>query len=166
MTDDETWRAILGYEGLYEVSNQGRVRSLERKVARGNGFLTVRGGLMRPSANKLDGRLKVELSLHGRIKSHKVHRLVAIAFLPHPEDPRKINVLHRNGDHLDNQVDNLYWGTQSENMHDKSRHGKHPQRQRTHCPQGHPYDELNTRWYRGMRYCRACPRERKANELA
>jgi hypothetical protein len=84
-----------------------------------------------------------------------VHHLIAETF--HGPRPEGMVVRHLNGNPLDNRAENLRWGTYTENNLDAVAHGTHLHARKTHCPQGHPYDAENTRVYRGMRYCRACP---------
>jgi len=80
--------------------------------------------------------------------------LVATAF--HGPCPDGQQCRHLNGDPADNRSDNLKWGTPSEQAHDKVRHGTHHQARKTHCPQGHQYDDQNTYYYQGERGCRSC----------
>lgn len=121
MTDKEKWRSIEGYEGYYEVSNLGRVRSLERTLADGR----IRKGKVLHGSRKTDtGRLKVSLSRDGRVATAMIHRLVAMAFLGVPPDGRGL-VLHSDGDHLNNRSSNLRWGTYADNVQDSLEHGTH-----------------------------------------
>jgi len=94
--------------------------------------------------------------LLARIAEDEDHRLVALAFLgPRPEGAV---VRHLDGDPLRPHAENLAYGTKSENLVDQVAHGTHPTASRNHCPQGHAYDETNTRLYDGRRYCKACYR--------
>jgi len=126
----EQWRPVPGAPG-YEVSDQGRVRSVPRVVLRSNGSpFTVKGCILRPQV-KRSGHLKVEL----RAGSRQVHEVVLSAFVgPRPDG---MECLHGNGDPADNRLTNLRWGTRKENVADAIRHGWDPRRGRTHCPQGH-----------------------------
>jgi hypothetical protein len=107
------WRAIVGYEGVYEVSNLGEVKSLPRKISNGNGFYISSEKLLKRSKSTT-GYLKVELSDNAKKKSLKVHRLVAMCFIPNPLN--KPNVNHIDGNILNNEVKNLNWCTQAENV--------------------------------------------------
>lgn len=111
---EEIWKPVVGYEGLYEVSNKGRVRSLNRKVSNGHGFYIKEGRVLAISKTTT-GYWKVELKKSGeKRRSMKVHRLVAFAFIPNSEN--KPNINHIDGNPLNNNVENLEWCTQSENM--------------------------------------------------
>lgn len=109
----ETWLPVVGYEGFYEVSDHGRVRSLDRVEQINNrwGPMTrvKKGKVLTPGSRR--GYLNVDLRAPGeRPRHHLVHRLVARAFLgPHPDG--KGLVLHRDDDPADNRVGNLRWGT-------------------------------------------------------
>lgn len=112
----ERWAPVVGYEGVYEVSDRGNVR---RVVQRRH---YPAGSLLRP-ALKQGGYLQVTLGGNSDKKWHRVHRLVARAFLGEPPTP-KHEVLHGNGDPADNRLENLRWGTSSENKFDTIRHGR------------------------------------------
>ena len=116
------WRDIPDYVGHYQVSDSGEVRSLPRAVTDSNqwGAYTrnVRGRVLKqqmvvsPSGVRY---AKVSLSIDGEVHQWLVHRLVAVAFLPNPEG--KLEVNHKDGDPLHNDVANLEWSTHKENLH-------------------------------------------------
>lgn len=108
----EIWKPIAGYEGLYEVSNLGRVKSLPRK--------TSTGGIMKPSTT-VWGYLMCALWKDGKGKSFSVHRLVAEAFIPNPGNKPTVN--HIDCNKKNNHVDNLEWCTQTENVRHSVRLG-------------------------------------------
>lgn len=116
----EQWRSVKGYEGLYEVSDLGRVRSLDR-IIRSNGRVHRITGRVLVLCGDKDGYPKIKLSKNGRITMKFVHRLVADAFLPPPPGPvGQATSLHYNVDHIneipcDNRADNLQWITRHEN---------------------------------------------------
>lgn len=110
---DIEWRAVVGYEGTYEVSNTGLVRSLDRIVSGRWGLVPYKGKQLKPSTNS-KGYLQVMLSKGGKSKTYKVHRLVAISFLPNPLSKPQVN--HLDGDPSNNLVSNLEWSTCSENI--------------------------------------------------
>lgn len=98
----EIWKDIPGYEGLYEVSSLGRIRSLYTGKFR----VPVRSG---------HGYTAVELSLNGKKQRHYVHRLVALAFIA-PSSQGKNQINHKNCNKADNRAANLEWVTHQENM--------------------------------------------------
>lgn len=156
------WRPVLGYEGYYEASTQGRVRSVERIAANGRWWPGV---VLKPVVHP-NGHLQVHLSRGNAQRTQWVHRLVLTAFAgPAPDGTV---ALHRNGDPSDNQLTNIEWGTHSENLRDQVRHGSHFFASKAHCPKGHPYDETNTYRSPGRnhRKCRECMRAqaRRTNE--
>lgn len=108
----EIWKPIRNYEGLYEVSNFGNVRSLTRKTT-GNRNRNLAGKPMNISITTT-GYPKVELCKDGVSKSLKVHRLVADAFIPVVSGKTVIN--HKDNDPFNNHVLNLEWCTQKENV--------------------------------------------------
>lgn len=108
----EEWRDIAGYEGLYQVSDWGNVRSLDRIINTKKEKRCYKGRMLKLT-NKADGYVLVSLWDTGKGKDYRVHRLVAEAFIPNPEN--KPHVDHIDGDRSNNCVWNLRWCTQSEN---------------------------------------------------
>lgn len=151
------WRPVTGYEGLYEVSDGGQVRSLPRTTA-GHAY---GGGPLKPMLTTT-GYLQVHLWRDGKGRFPKVHQLVCEAF--HGPRPVDHEVRHLNGDKTDNRASNLAWGTSRENHQDTLRHGTHRNASKTHCERGHEYTPENTYLStrsdgRTQRVCRACKRE-------
>lgn len=102
----EIWKDVAGYEGFYQVSNLGRVKSLSRKVS--NGHALVEKGEMLLKPNTLaKGYFQVTLYNGKTRKAFQVHRLVASAFIPNEDNQPQIN--HINGNKQDNRVENLEW---------------------------------------------------------
>jgi hypothetical protein len=126
----ERWRAVVDYEGLYEVSDQGRVKSLPRA--------TTRGGILKPIPYGTLGHLRVNLSKDGKARLHFVHTLVLTAFVgPRPEGKEGCHYPDR--DPTNNRLGNLMWGTRLENMMHKTIHGTHPDRR----GENHPLAKLS-----------------------
>ena len=115
--ESEVWKDIPGYEGAYQVSSLGRVRSLDRQVVTKTGVVrNMPGKVLSPG--RYDGHMAVVL---GRKNFHPVHHLVALAFFgPRPEG---MQVCHTNGDPKDNRVENLRYDTPHENSVDVYRIG-------------------------------------------
>ncbi len=112
---DEVWKAIPGFEGLYEVSDHGRVRSLDRIIERANRWGSVTTSRLTGRVRKLttltNGYVGVVFSRRG--KCHMVHRLVAMAFLPNPDNLPEVNHKDLRRDH--NRPSNLEWVSRSRN---------------------------------------------------
>ena len=107
-SNNEIWKDITGFEGLYQVSNLGRVKSLPRK--------NHPNETIRKIATDKKGYSRVNLIKDGKNHTKKVHRLVAEAFIPNPEN--KPSVDHINCNKSDNRVSNLRWYTYSEQVND------------------------------------------------
>ena len=143
------WREIAGTQGNYFVSDDGQVWSRPRKNSS--------GGLLKIGRNS-HGYLVVDLSVNGKTTTRRVHRLVIEAFAGPPDDGHECR--HLDGDKTNNRIDNLVWGTRSENAFDRVRHGTHATGSKTECLRGHPFDETNTRIRPdGSRLCRECHRQ-------
>ena len=112
----EIWKDINGYEGYYQVSNQGNVRSLDRF----DGVHDRQGTIIKPSL-KQNGYLQVGLRKHSVRKWFGVHRLVAIHFIENPDNKPQVN--HVDGNKLNNTVENLEWVTEKENQNHAAKLG-------------------------------------------
>jgi hypothetical protein len=98
---DEIWKDIIGYEGLYQVSNLGNVKSIKK-----NKLMKI--GL------HADGYNRLWLSKENKSKGFLLHRLIAIHFIPNPNNLPEVN--HKDANKLNNSIDNLEWCSHSENM--------------------------------------------------
>jgi hypothetical protein len=129
----EVWKPVVGYEGMYEVSDRGRVRSLH-----GNVNFPGRSGRIRVPHEQANGYLTVSLWNPGgspKVRRATIHKLVAAAFIG--ERPRGCEVNHRNGNKRDNRAENLEYATRTQNVR-------------------HARDVLRVDgWARGERHCRA-----------
>lgn len=113
MQEQEIWKDIKGYEGLYQISNLGRVKSCARKINHGL-YVEDRGDvIMTPYLNN-NGYYSVMLHKNKKKKNHRIHQMVARAFIPNPENKEMIN--HIDCNRLNNKVENLEWCTNSENQ--------------------------------------------------
>ena len=106
MALQEIWHNVRGYEGLYLISNFGRVLSAPRNGTKPEWHLLA--------PHFVGGYIQYELSKNNSVKAYKAHRLVAQAFLRNPDGKREVN--HIDGDKHNNRVDNLEWATSSENQ--------------------------------------------------
>lgn len=157
------WRAVPSWEGVYEVSSTGAVRSLDR-MERAGGRIRRRRGRVRKLGLDRDGYPTVSVCRDGKRGTVKVQTLVAAAFLgPRPEG---FQVCHNNGVRTDVSAANLRYDTPSNNTLDQVRHGTHRSSRKTECSSGHEYTEENTGRRNGgrWRYCKACDREMQARK--
>lgn len=113
----EEWKLIKNYEGLYEVSNLGRIRSLDKLVKGRKGTEYIKKGKILKQIKHVNGYMKIGLTKDGKRKTFLVHRLVAEAFISNPENKPYID--HINTIRDDNRVENLRWATASENQYNE-----------------------------------------------
>lgn len=151
-TRKEQWRPIPGWEGYYEVSDHGRVRSIKRAYRTQNKIL-------RPRPNK-NGYLRVALCRDSKSYERRVHQLVLETFVG--KRPPGHVACHWDDDKSNNHIDNLRWGTHSDNMQDRVRNGKHPLAARVKCKRGHLLAGPNLYEHGGMRCCKSCRYARRA----
>ena len=109
----EVWRDIKGYEGHYQVSNLGRVRSLDREVPLGKTTKKIKGKIRKQVLHKL-GYPTLNLSKNKEVKGYLVHRLVALHFVDNVNEYPEVN--HIDGDKTNNIHTNLEWCTRKENI--------------------------------------------------
>ena len=110
----EEWRSIPGYEGLYEVSSYGRVKSLEISYIRKNGIMDHKPEIILRPKNNGTGYFTVCLYKNKTYKYYLIHRLVAQAFIPNPDNLSEVN--HKDEDKTNNRVENLEWCSHKYNM--------------------------------------------------
>lgn len=153
----EQWLPVPGWEDYYEVSDHGRVRSLDRMIhPRGAAPYRKPGRVLKLSPSK-SGHMRAIFTLNGEAEIHYVHRLVLTAFIG--QCPDGMEACHWNDNPADNRLVNLRWATRSENMYDRTRNGidNNGTKNATHCKRGHAYDDENTITYKdGHRACRTC----------
>lgn len=156
----ESWLPVPGYEGLYEVSDAGRVRSLTRTVMRtgakgGGRAQTRRGALLTPIRQNSNGHLQVRLSKDSVVKGLSIHCLVLEAFVG--PRPTGYHALHANDVPNDNRLENLRWGTPAENAQDAIRNGRNANLRRERCRRDHEYTSRPD----GSRICNTCINDRR-----
>ena len=116
-TENEIWKDIPGYEGLYQVSSLGRVKSLDRLI---KGKYILKGIILKPSygGNKYPS---VNFWIDKKYKTFTIHRLVAVSFIENPKNLKFVN--HINGNKYDFNISNLEWCTHKQNMIHASKTG-------------------------------------------
>lgn len=113
----EIWKDIHDYEGLYQASSLGRIRSVDRYVTqkgRGKAFTGLRKGKIIKQRLQNSGYFVVWLSKQGKVRALTVHRIIATTFIDNPENMGDVN--HKDGDRKNNCVSNLEWCTRSQNI--------------------------------------------------
>lgn len=156
----EKWLPVVGFETLYEVSNLGRVRSLDRTWLR-NGFPVRWPGRELKGWNDGNGYRHVSLTVDGNDHSRAVHHLVLEAFVG--ARPPGMLGLHWDDDPQNNALENLRWGTRQQNGHDRTRNGKDRNANKSECVNGHEFTPENTLKHgrKGGRKCRKCVNKRR-----
>lgn len=155
----ENWRPVVGWEDLYEVSDQGRVRSRDRIVPSRGGTRVAAGRVLRPGPTQ-SGRRTVSLSRDGHARPRRIYLLVLEAFVG-PRPPGMCGC-HNDGNPSNDALVNLRWDTWSGNQQDTIEHGRNAHLNTTHCPRGHELipENLQRSMYAktGKRACLACHR--------
>lgn len=119
----EEWKSIPEYNGLYQVSNMGRVKSLARFVPhKRHGLFKVKERILKPGKDNGGYRKVILYNLEKRKKTHRISRLVAQAFLCYPI-AKGLHVCHNDGDNQNDNLTNLRIDTERNNHRDKKRHG-------------------------------------------
>lgn len=161
----EIWKPIPNYEGLYEVSNYGRVKSCTREIRYTNRFGTevkkpVRGRILTVRAGA-NGYQYVDLWKRNKGKLRAVHSLVLEVFVG--SRPEGYVCCHKDDVRTNNYVGNLRWGTYSDNATDRIKNGRDRNSNKTHCKRGHPLVSPNlipSKLKAGSRECLACSKAR------
>lgn len=109
---NERWKDIIGYEGLYKVSNFGRIKTVSRVRVNGRAVIKSKSIFRKTHISK-EGYAHLTLTKDNNLKNHMVHRLVSIHFIKNPDGKEDVN--HIDGNKLNNHVSNLEWCTQKEN---------------------------------------------------
>lgn len=154
----EVWLPVPGYEGIYEVSNFGKVRSVTRKVTDRLGRTRTITGQIKKTWIDNGGYERVELCKFDTRVGWGLHRVVAMAFKPGYNEEQE--VMHLDHNKLNNHSDNLEWGTHTENIQSTISAGRYRNgnMMKTQCPKGHPYSGLDSR---GTRICHVCRAEQQ-----
>lgn len=114
---EEIWKDIKDYEGLYQISSYGRVRSLDRYVkGRYNNMQLIKGKILSICYNKRVNVYEIHLRKNNKRKCFKIHRLVADAFVYNDDPENKTTVNHIDGNRANNSVENLEWVSYSDNL--------------------------------------------------
>lgn len=159
---------VEGYEGLYSVSDLGRVRSEDRVVATSTGRTQTCKGSIKSASPDGKGYPRVVLYKNNKQKHFTVHQLTMRAFIG-PQKPG-VQVRHKNGDRGDFRLDNLEYGSDSDNKYDAVAHGTHANAAKTHCKRGHEFTPENTYTFNQItsaghvsigRQCKTCVRNRQ-----
>jgi hypothetical protein len=156
---EERWLPVVGFEGFYEVSDAGRMRSLSRTVKTCHGGTRQHLGRILKLTASAKGHLYVGLSRDGVVTLYFVHRAALEAFCG--PCPPEMEGCHGDGNPANNNLSNLRWDTRSNNHLDAVRHGTHSRTKRSHCPRGHALVEPNLTAQSistGRRKCLACHR--------
>lgn len=158
-SEPERWLPVVGWEGLYEVSDLGRIRTVPRVVNGGRNSYKSITLKIKKQCSTPHGYPICGLSKNGKTKTFLTHRLVLEAFIgPRPDG---MEACHFDGDKTNNKLANLRWDTKSSNQDDAVRIGTRPDPRRTRCSLGHQLSPENVYLNpKGIRECKACRTDR------
>lgn len=157
---NEIWLPLIGFEGNYEVSELGMIRSVNRSVLQSNGVLKKLKGKTLSPQKLSNGYLYVNLWKQGTMTKKLVHRAVLETFTGIPNNGNECR--HKDGNKTNNHVENLQWGSHLENMQDLFSSNGHHNSRKSHCKRGHALSGLNLKMLPdGRRNCLACSRARR-----
>lgn len=165
-TQSEQWRPVVGYEGRYEVSDFGRIRTVARIAPWGTTTRRVDSKIRKPYPAPNGGHLVLGLHLDHQVTNVYVHRVVLEAFVgPCPDG---MEACHLDDDPTNNHLSNLRWDTRSGNLRDRYRNGcVHFNREKTQCVHGHELSGDNLIILKnGKRRCRTCDLRTQAQTRA
>lgn len=111
--EKEIWKDIIDFEGCYQISSLGRIRSLDRFVTCRNGGVKLFKGKIKNVSENRRRYKSICLSKNSKTKNFDIHRLLAIHFIPNPGNKKEVN--HIDGNRMNNDLSNLEWSTPSEN---------------------------------------------------
>lgn len=119
--EKETWKDVKDYENIYKVSNLGRIKSLDRYVKRKDGVIYFKKGTILELIINEDGYAQCKLCKQGKCTTVKVHRVVANAFVPNPNNLPEVN--HKDFNRSNNSASNLEWSNHDENVKYSAKNG-------------------------------------------
>lgn len=160
MIEPEQWRAIAGYEGSYEISDHGNVRSLPRKGGDGKNY---KGRVLKPSTTARSRIRQIILFKDGERYSSTIHKLVLHTFVGEPKPGEE--AIHNDGDAANNHVSNLQWGTSVDNAQAIIARGNNIHRRKERCPRGHLLELPNLTAYsirQNWRSCLSCSKAHRS----
>lgn len=163
---NERWVPLPGYESRYQISDHGRLYAIPRTVTYCDGRSYQHPGRLIKTQKNPGGALYVGIgNTRDTIRRIRLASLVLLAFVgPRPDG---MEVLHWDDNPDNNTLENLRYGTRSENMHDRVRNGRHSAANKTHCKRGHAFSAENTFITQaGHRSCRVCKRALKRKYAA
>ena len=137
----ETWRDIEGYEGLYQISNKGRVKSTERIKWSGNVYYKAPERILKACKRVSNGYLFVNLYKDGKRKPCTIHRLVAEAFLPNPDNLPQVN--HKDENKENNCISNLEWCSPKYNCNYGTKNQRSAEKRRNDPSMSRPVMSIN-----------------------